>query len=243
MLRLLLFVASFALLCTTSLVAFADEKAKLAEKKVEPESSPGWVVIEEDVWIRFIDEPSLRMRQAHERFTKKEYEAAAHDMRKAAGYLQVEAQNAATGTKAALMASAHELETLATETQTGKVKSVKNMEAAFARAEHALAADHLAKAKVALNNKNHAKTGHYLSSAVAHVESGAKWAGRELETGAMATANGVRTLSGKLIEGGGFAVDEAGKGVTWVGDEVEKLGKYIEPHKQIEPASKPVNIK
>jgi len=181
------------------------------------------------------------MRQAHERFLKKEYEAAGHDLRKAAGYLQVEAQNAATGIKAALTASAHELEVLATETQAGKVKVVKKLESAFARAEHALAADHLAKAKVALNNKNHARTGHYLSSAVAHVESGAKWAGHELETGAMATANGVRTLSGKLIEGGGVAVDEAGKGITWVGDEVEKLGKYIEPHKQAAAASKPVS--
>jgi len=49
-----------------------------------------------------------------------------------------------------------------------------------------------------------------------------------LESGTVATANGVRTLAGKLIEGSGLVVEEAEKGVTWVGDEVEKVGRSID---------------
>ena len=58
-----------------------------------------------------------------------------------------------------------------------------------------------------------------------------------------ATAKDGPGWAGKLVDGTGVAVDEAGKGVTWVGDEVEKLGKYIEPHKQAEATPKPVSKK
>ena len=40
---------------------------------------------------------------------------------------------------------------------------------------------------------------------------------------------GLGLVGGKLVEGTGFAADEVGKGVSWVGTEIEKLGKEIEP--------------
>jgi hypothetical protein len=91
-----------------------------------------------------------------------------------------------------------------------------------------LGADDHEKAKTALNAKHPAMAGHYLRSAVNHVEDAAKWSGHELESGTLATANGVRIVAGKLIEGSGFVVNEAEKGITWVGDEVEKVGRSID---------------
>jgi len=48
----------------------------------------------------------------------------------------------------------------------------------------------------------------------------------------------VRLVAGKLVEGVGFVPDKVGKGVTWVGTEIEKLGKLIEPHQKA-PATSP----
>jgi hypothetical protein len=63
-----------------------------------------------------------------------------------------------------------------------------------------------------------------------------------LESGTVATANGVRTLAGKLIEGSGLVVEEAEKGVTWVGDEVETSGKFIESDQRAGTAAKPTPV-
>jgi hypothetical protein len=223
-----MFLPSLMVLGLAALAIGADRNAKPADKKAEPESQPGWFIVEEDVWIRLNDEPSLHMHQAHESFLKKEYGATTNDLRKAAGYLHIAARNASSETKAALTASAYELDSLATDVQAGRVKSVKSLDTAFARAEHALGADYHAKAKAALNAKHHAMAGHYLRSAVNHVEDAAKWSGHELESGTVATAKGVRSVAGKLIDGSGCIVDEAEKGITWVGDEVEKVGRSID---------------
>ena len=212
-----------------------------------PESQPGWIIVEEDVWVRLNDQPSEHMQQAHDSFVKKEYAATALELRKAGAYLHVAARNGATGTKAAPTASAQELDSLAADVQAGTVKSVKSLDSTFARAEHALAVDYHAKAKTALNAKHHAMTGHYLHSAVNHVERAATWCGHEFESFvcAAATADGkARVVSGKLIDGSGFRCGtRPGKGIKWVGDEVEKLGKFIEPHQNVEPAPKPVTKK
>jgi hypothetical protein len=223
-----LFLASVMVLSWAACAGATDRTDKPTDTKAVPESRPGWFVVEEDVWVRLDDEPSQHMHRAHESFLKKEYGATTTELRKAGGYLHIAARNSSSETKAALTASAHELDSLAADVQAGTVKSAKSLDSAFARAEHALGADNQAKAKTALNAKHHAMAGHYLRSAVNHVEDAAKWSGHELESGTLATANGVRIVAGKLIDGGGFVVDEAEKGVTWVGDEVEKVGRSID---------------
>jgi hypothetical protein len=231
-----IFLAAMMVLSLSALAIAAEPKSKAAGglpavSKAKPEPQPGWIIIEEETWIRLDDEPSHYMRQAHESFLKKEYEAAANELRKSGTYLYVAAQNASQGTKESLLASAHELDRLAAEVRSGTVKSAKTLEAAFARAEHALAAGNHAKVQSAIQDKDHQTAGHYLRSAVNHVEYAAKWSGHELESGAAETAKGVRMVAGKLIEGTSFAVDETGKGTVWVGDEIKRLGKLIEPHR------------
>jgi hypothetical protein len=234
MLHTRLLLATVVALGMTTLAVAADKAANPTEKKAEPQSRPGLVVIEEDVWMRFNDEPSHHMQRAHASFLKKEYKAAANELQKTASYLHVESQNAVGETKSALAASAEELDRLAHDVAAGTVKSAKTLESAFARAEHALATHHQAKANTALSEKHGTTAGHYLNSAVTHLENAAKWTGHELESGTVATANGVRTVAGKLIEGSGAVVDEAGKGINWVGEEIVKLGKTIEPAKKVE---------
>jgi hypothetical protein len=176
--------ASLLVAGMTSIVGAADTKSTTGEK---PNPSPGWVVIEEDIWVRFVDEPSHHMLQAHENFLKKDFKAAAHDPHLVGGHLYGAAGTAVGDTKIALLASARELDRLAKDVESGVIKSAKMLEAPFARAEHALASHHLAKAQHAITSKRHATAGHYLHSAVNDVEYAAKWSGHELLKGAVAT--------------------------------------------------------
>lgn len=90
-----LLIALVSALCMTAQVSAVAQEVKPTEKNGESGSQPDWVVVEEDVWMRFNDEPSLYMQQAHESFLKKEYQTAAAETRKAAGYVHVAARNAA----------------------------------------------------------------------------------------------------------------------------------------------------
>ncbi|MEZ6062135.1 MAG: hypothetical protein R3C19_17485 [Planctomycetaceae bacterium] len=225
------FAIGSLLLASMASLGMADNVfAKAADDK-QPSVAPTFV-IEEDVWVRFVEEPSDHMKRAHENFLKKDFKAAAHDLWLAGGFLHAAASNAVGDARTALTASAREIDQLAKDVEAGGVKSVTTLENAFARAEHALAHHHHTMAKTAIRNQRGRTGGHYLRSATNHVENAARWTGHKLEAGAEATANGVRMVAGRLVEGTGFVPDEVGKGVTWVGTEIEKLGKVIEPHQR-----------
>jgi hypothetical protein len=226
----LFFVSVIALYLAVVAVA-EDKQDKPAKNVVESELPPGSVVVDEDVWVRLIDEPSVHMDRAHDGFVKKNFKLAADEMRKTASYLHIAARNATTTTKAGLSASAQELERLAKNVENGTEQSVKKLESAFGRAERALAEHHQINAKSALDRKRNGAAGRYLRSAVGHVENAAKWSGQELESGAAKTAEGVRTVAEKLVDGSGVVVNQAGKGIKWLGSEIQKLGTVIESDK------------
>ncbi len=224
-----LFLASVMVLSLAAFAIAADRIAKDTKNKAEPQSRPGWFVVEENVWIRLNDEPSQHMHQAHESFLTKEYGATTNELRKAACYLHIAARNSFQPNES----STHCFCTRAGQFGGGRPGRHREIGQELRiqlwhAAEHALGRNDHTKAKAALNAKHHAMAGQYLRSAVNHVEDSAKWSGHELESGTVATANGVRIVAGKLIDGSGFVVDEAEKGVTWVGDEVEKVGKSID---------------
>ncbi len=215
------------------LTSFANgQSPDSSNETVGTELRPGKIVIEEDIWFHFIDEPSKQMHLAHESFLKQEYNTTTNQLRKAGAYLHVAAQHASTETKAALVASESEMKTLAESVEDGSERSAKSLESAFARAEHALAAYNNANARSAFRQRRAAAAGQYLHSAVAHLENGATWTGHKLESDAHKTAEGVRATAEKLRTGSGEMVDEAGYGITWVGEEIEKLGHAIEPHRR-----------
>lgn len=222
------------------LTSAADDIAQPKMSNAPPEARPGWIIVDEEIWIRLNDEPSHHMREAHESFAQQELETASNELLKASAYLHIAARNGAIDAKKLLTASALELDRLADDVHAVDSTTIATLDSAFARAEHALAVNHHSKAHLALSNNKSRSAGHYLASAITNIENAAKWTGRELEGTALTTVEGLRFLSGKLVEGTGFVVDEAGKGVTWVGDEVIRLGKAIEQHRKTETAAKPV---
>lgn len=204
-----------------------------AGTSTSPQKAPeGWVLVEEDVVLVFSDEPGEHFQKGRESFLKKDLKAAAHEIREAAAFLKLEAGRATAEGKKALLASIRELEKLAEGVERGTVTAVKDLDALFARAHQALAKHHHLKAAASWAKKAAKKTGQDLKAAAIHLEHGLAWTGHKGEAGGIAVINGTRLLAGKLIEGVGWVPAEVGKGITAVGEEVEKLGKKIEPAKR-----------
>jgi hypothetical protein len=194
------------------------------------------VVIKEDVLVVFMDEPEHHFDRAKEHFLKKEYEAAAKEIRKSAGFLKLQAARANGETKKALQASAEELEKLAGDVEKGTVRTVDKLEKPFAAALHALAQHHHQKASESWMKRAEKKTGHDLKAAAHHVEHAARWSGEQLEEGGKLAVRDARLVSGKLVEGAGWSVEEVGKAVEGIGSAVKWVGKKVEPKKKEAPA-------
>jgi hypothetical protein len=95
-------------------MATATTYAESTNQKQAAEPRGGVITIEEDVWH---NEPFDQFHQAHENFFKRNYRAAAAELREGAAFLKIEAGHAAGDTEHALKASAQELDKLATATE------------------------------------------------------------------------------------------------------------------------------
>jgi hypothetical protein len=175
---------------------------KSNDPKSEPQVPDGWIVVEEEIWLAFPDEPGSQFHQAHENFLKRDYKAAAANMRKAMGFMKLEAARATGDANKTLTASIHELEKLADDVENGTVSSARKLSQAFSRAHEALAIHHHALASQAWAKKEGTKVGHALKASAMHFESAAAWAGYKLEAGAEASLQLARSVGQKITEGG-----------------------------------------
>ncbi|MCJ7618317.1 MAG: hypothetical protein MUO43_17450 [Desulfobacterales bacterium] len=200
----------------------------MAKETKKPSAQPGFVVIEEDIYFVFDDEPSANFYNAHENFMKRNFKAAASQLRKAAAFVKLESARATADGKKLLVSYYRELEKLAQKVENGTVASVKDLEVIFSKTHQALAKHHYLKAVEAEGKKNAKAAGRFLKSAVTQLEYGFFWAGHNLEAAALATVKDIRILSGELIEGAGWVPDKIGSAIKWIGKEVEKLGNKIE---------------
>jgi hypothetical protein len=224
--KLLAVTMSF-LLCISCLTIVSCKKAEKPAETPKPAEAPISPVQAPEV-----KGPDEHFQKAHEFFLKKDFKAAASEIRDGAELVKQEAEKATTKAKKALEASADELEQLAKDVEKGAVTSDKKMKDAFARAEHALAEYHYLNASELWAKKEAKETGHELESAVQHLERAAKWSGHEMKKGTAEVLDSIRTVAGKLIEGAGWVPEEVGKGITAIGSEISKLGKKIGPKKK-----------
>jgi hypothetical protein len=61
--------------------------------------------------------------------------------------------------------------------------------------------------------------------------------GKDVEKGTTDTVHATRELSGKLIDGVGWSVDEVGKGFATLGHALDRLGAGVEPKRSSARAS------
>jgi len=187
----------------------------------------------------FVESPGEHFHKARENFLKKDYKAAAKEIRKSVAFMKLQAALATAEGKILLTASIDELEKLAKDIEQGAVTSAKTLNNAFANAHHALAKHHYIKAMEYKAKGAGTKLGHALKAAAMHLENGFAWAGHKMEAATVAVIKDTGFIAGKLIEGTGWGGKVVGEIIEKIGVEIEKLGKILEPKKH-EVAAQPV---
>lgn len=224
--------SKFALLTLASIhvgaasVAMAQENGS---KAAAPQAPAGYVLVEEDHWHKLADEPGLHVARAREAFLMKDARTAAHELHKAAVHVRIAAGHAAGLEKNALLRAAHDLEHTAQRLEDGKVASVEEIDVASSRALHALSHYQYVKAEDAWRKREARLAGQYLRSSANNLERAAARTDVAMRTAAANVAKESRLISGKLIEGTGFVVDEVGAGFDSIGHELERVGTRVMP--------------
>jgi len=198
-----------------------------SEMGAPAEVPDGHILVREDVWVAFEDQPTQFFHRAREDFFKNDVKAAAAEVRMAVAFLRIESGRATPEGKKALTASVDELRKLADDLEKRAVSSASTLDYAFAQANYALAKHHQLMAEKAWAMQRPADTGGYLSSAAKYLERGAAWAGGGLKSGTAALLPRIKDLGIKLRDGTGWAAGEVGRGIQALGGEVEVLGSRL----------------
>lgn len=186
-----------------------------------------WVIADVATWYPVVEEPQHNFTNAVADYAKKDYRAAATDIRKASGYLRLEAGRSAGDAKLALDHSVAQLDTLAAAVEKGTQKEEQSMAKAFAQADHALAVAHREKAAESWARKAYDKAGYELKAAAHGLESAAGWAGGRAEASAISTVTETRALGDKLISGAHWTRQEVVKGFDSLGHGIDALGQRL----------------
>ena len=186
-----------------------------------------WLVTDVTTWYPVAEEPQRHFGAAIEAYAKKDYKAAATEVRKAASYVRLEASRATGDVKKGLETANADLEKTASALDKGALKAEKDMDKAFASANHALALAHRARAAQSWARKAYDQAGYELKAAAQGLESAAAWTGSEAKSAATAAAADARAVGDKLASGGVWAKDEVAKGFESLGSGLNKLGQAI----------------
>ena len=181
------------------------------------------------------EEPQRHFGSAVAAFAKKDYKTAASEIRKATGYLRLEASRVTGSAKQELNSSVAELDKLAAAVEKGGVKDEKSMDRDFARANHALALAHRTEAAESWTRKEYNKAGYELKAAAHDLESAAGWAGAEAKAGASGAVADTEALGDKLATGATWTRDEVGRGFDVLGHALNELGHNIGAEQQAAP--------
>jgi hypothetical protein len=214
------------LIVSFSAIARAQTSA-LAASSSTSEAQPGIVVVQEGVLIPLIDQPERHFQMASRDFARGDRTRAAAEIRVGAALLKLEAGRHDATNKIGLEDAATHLDDLAAGVAERTVKSPKELNDAFARADLALARHYNEMAKASTAQNEHGKTGYWLEGAADSVEDAAEWSGQKLAAGGRSTVNNARSLGAKLEGGAKWTADEVGKGVSDLGSEIESLGGRV----------------
>ena len=205
------------------------------DKAARADMERRWLISDVTTWYPVSEEPQSHFTDAAAAYASKDYKAAATDIRKATGYLRLEAGRATGDAKQELDGSVAQLDTLAASVENGAVKDEQTMAKAFAKADHALALEHRSKAAVSWTRKEYDQAGYELKAAAYGLESAAGWAGGEAQAGASATVADTRALGDKLASGATWTRDEVATGFESLGKGINALGQKIGGSKKAAP--------
>lgn len=169
------------------------------------------------------------LQAARGAFLEVDLTRAGEQIRQASKWLRDAAENVADDTRTSLRAAAHNLDHLAKRVEQRSVDSVHELDHAFAGASQAMAQHHLDVAQKSWQKREHKQAGWRLRAAANDVELAARWSGQQVSAAAQEAVRDSRLVSGKLVEGTGYAVDEVGRAFERLGKQVEAVGENLEP--------------
>jgi len=204
-------------------IAWAQASAVSASNSTS-ETQQSTVAVPEDVLTPLIHEPEHHFHMASRYFAHGDRTHAAAEIRAGAALLKLEAGRPDATNKTGLEDAAKHLDDIAAGVANGTVKSPKELNDAFARADLALARHYHQMAQASAARNEHEKTGYWLEGAADSVGDAAEWSKHKLAAGGRATVNSARSLGVKLEGGAKWTADEVNKSVSDLGSEIEKLG-------------------
>ena len=110
----------------------AEDKNVKAE--IPAKTTDDWLVVEETTFIPAIDDVSRKMLDARRAFLKKDNKTASEDIRQCAIILSGESSSASVESQKRIQTATKELNQLATELDSNKISSVKQVDAVFVKA-------------------------------------------------------------------------------------------------------------
>lgn len=212
---------------------------KVIDKAARADMDRRWLVTDVTTWYPVTEEPQRHFDSAAEAYANKDNLTAATEIRKATGYVRLEAGRVTGDAKQALDSSVAELDQLATAVEKGAANDEKRMDKVFADADadHALALAHRSKAAESWAHKEYDKVGYELKAAARGLEGASGWVGREAGAGASAVVADTRALGDKLASGATWTRDEVAKGFESLGNAINTLGQKIDSTKKAAPVT------
>jgi len=190
------------------------------------------VIIEEEIWLVFMDEPAGYFQDARQDFLNGDLQDAAHNIRKGAALVKLETHRAKKEVNKALKTSANELEKLAKAVEKGSIATGGRLEEAFTRAEHALAQHHYQKALDYEAKGENEKMAYAIEAAATHLLSALFWADEDLEEGEVVAIKEGRSLAKKTIQGATWVPKQVREATISIGRGIQKLGKKLKPARE-----------
>ena len=182
-----------------------------------------WISVGVRNWSPMAQAPSAYFHQAKEDLVRKNFDAAATAIRKAAGLIRLEATRTGAEGNTKLVSSSQALSKLAADIETGSSTDVRLLSGAFADAQYALADSHWRKAARDWNLREPKETGHELEAAVLNLAEGTEWAGSGTEFDSSLVVEDALSLSKRLIEGAPENFGEVAQQLRTVGQEIHSL--------------------
>jgi hypothetical protein len=184
-----------------------------------------------DVLMRFADEPSQHLGEAHKNFLEKDYTKSEINIRKAAGFVMLEESRANDQTRQELFDASSRLDRLADAVKTGSVTSANDVNAAFAQAEWALADHHEAKAEELWRAKNYLATALDLETASTNLENALKYAGLPADAETESAIKDARGIANQLARQFPLPDERIGASLATLSDKIDEVGGKLQPKK------------
>jgi len=194
-----------------------------------------WSTADADEWFPLVGKPGKRFQAAHEDFLRRDFKAAATELRKAAAYLRLESSRATDEGKKALQASVRDLEALAREAEQSGITNEMRLKSAFAGAEQALANSHALNAARAWADDSRAKAVQELKAAALDLEESTSWVGQEARKVNTEAVQEARLGWDKLTNETAVAREEFAQTLETLGKRIEELGRQIRPERGSHP--------